>query len=123
MTVPLRGDFSAREVRKLSTKTKDVSQSRRLLSIAAIYDGMNRTEAAKIGGMARQTLRDWVHHFNADGPEGLRDHWTSGPSCWLLPALAGSRRRSWASLQPLSRPVPILSATASCAGGRLTYGR
>ena len=50
MTVPLRQDFSAAGVRKLAARAKDVSQSRRLLSIAAIYDGVNRTEAARIGG-------------------------------------------------------------------------
>ena len=50
MTVPLRQDFSAAGVRKLAVRAKDVSQIRRLLSIAAIYDGMNRTEAARIGG-------------------------------------------------------------------------
>jgi transposase len=42
-----------------------------LLSIAAVYDGMNRTDAARIGGMDRQTLRDWAHRFNEDGPTGL----------------------------------------------------
>jgi len=46
---------------------------RRLLSLAAIYDGMNRTEASKIGGMDRQTLRDWVHRFSEAGPSGLLD--------------------------------------------------
>jgi transposase len=42
-----------------------------LLSLAAVYDGMTRTEAAKVGGMDRQTLRDWVHRFNEQGPDGL----------------------------------------------------
>jgi transposase len=46
---------------------------------------MDRGAAAKIGGMDRQTLRDWVHRFNADGPEGLLDHWTSGPTPRLGP--------------------------------------
>jgi transposase len=41
---------------------------------------MNRGEAAKIGGMDRQTLRDWVHRFNAKGPDGLINNWTSGPT-------------------------------------------
>ena len=50
--------------------SKDVNQSRRLLSLAAVRDGMDRGEAAKIGGMDRQTLRDWVHRFNATGPDG-----------------------------------------------------
>jgi transposase len=40
---------------------------------------MDRGEAAKIGGMDRQTLRDWVHRFNAQGPDGLLDNWTDGP--------------------------------------------
>ena len=41
---------------------------------------MDRGSAAKIGGMDRQTLRDWVHRFNALGPDGLIDSWTSGPT-------------------------------------------
>jgi Winged helix-turn helix len=40
---------------------------------------MDRAAAAKIGGMDRQTLRDWVHRFNASGPEGLIDNRTEGP--------------------------------------------
>jgi transposase len=86
MTVPLRGDFSAAEVRSLASRAKEVRQSRRLLSIAAVYDGMSREDAARIGGMDRQTLRDWVHHFNASGPDGLRDGRTGGPACKLSAA-------------------------------------
>jgi len=41
------------------------------LALAAAYDGMSRAAAAKVGGMDRQTLRDWVHRFNAEGPAGL----------------------------------------------------
>jgi transposase len=51
--------------------------------LAAVLDGMNRTEAARIGGMDRQTLRDWVHRFNADGPDGLLDGWSKGPESRL----------------------------------------
>jgi transposase len=58
----------------LAASTKDANQSRRLLSIAAVLDGMSRADAAKIGGMDRQTLRDWVHRFNAHGPTGLKDN-------------------------------------------------
>ena len=47
------------------------TRSPRLLSLAAVRDGMDRGSAAKIGGMDRQTLRDWVHRFNASGPDGL----------------------------------------------------
>ena len=77
--VRLREDYSAEELRRLARWSKDVNQSRRLLSLAAVRDGMDRGSVAKIGGMDRQTLRDWVHRFNASGPEGLIDNWTAGP--------------------------------------------
>ena len=67
----LRGDYDAGRLRRLSTTVSDVDQVRRLLAIAAAYEGKSREEAARIGGMDRQTLRDWVVRFNADGPEGL----------------------------------------------------
>ena len=54
--------------------------------MAAVYDGMSRTEAARIGGMDRQTLRDWVHRFNAEGPGGLADRHRSGGPCRLTGA-------------------------------------
>ena len=87
MPVPvrLREDYSAEELRALAKRSKDARQSRRLLSLAAVRDGMDRGEAAKIGGMDRQTLRDWVHRFNAAGPEGLIDNRTSGPTPRLSP--------------------------------------
>jgi transposase len=69
--VTLRTDFSASELRRQAKRSKDNNQSRRLLSLAAVLDGMNRTDAARIGGMDRQTLRDWVHRFNEAGPDGL----------------------------------------------------
>ena len=69
----LRTDYSAADLRHLAKRTKDNNQGRRFLSLAAVLDGMNRTDAARIGGMDRQTLRDWVHRFNQKGPEGLRD--------------------------------------------------
>ena len=84
--VRLRTDFTARELRRLAKKAKDVNQSRRLLSLAAVLNGMSRTEAAMIGGMDRQTLRDWVHRFNTAGPDGLLDNWASGPTTRLSAA-------------------------------------
>jgi Winged helix-turn helix len=77
--VRLREDYSAKELRALARRSKDVNQSRRLLSLAAVRDGMDRGGAAKIGGMDSQTLRDWVHRFNASGPQGLIDNGTEGP--------------------------------------------
>jgi transposase len=77
--VRLREDYSAEVLRGLARRSKNVNQSRRLLSLAAVLSGMDRGGAAKIGGMDRQTLRDWIHRFNASGPEGLFDNWTEGP--------------------------------------------
>jgi transposase len=65
--VRLRQDFGADELRRFAVKAKDGA------TLAAVHDGMNRAEAARIGGMDRQTLRDWVHRFNQYGPEGLID--------------------------------------------------
>ena len=62
--IPLRRDFGASHLRGLARKTKDGPQARRLLALAAIYDGATRTEAAKIGGVGLQIIRDWVLHFN-----------------------------------------------------------
>jgi len=84
--VRLRTDYSASEVRRLARSSKDANQNRRLLSLAAVLDGMSRSDAARVGGMDRQTLRDWVHRFNASGPDGLKDAWYGGPSSRLSPA-------------------------------------
>jgi transposase len=73
MPIPLRTDFDAPRVRALAKKTKDGAQARRLLSLAAIYEGNSRTQAAAIGSVTLQIVRDWVLKFNAQGPEGLID--------------------------------------------------
>ena len=97
--VKLRTNFTAGELRRLAKKAKDANQSRRLLSLAAVVDGMSRTEAAMIGGMDRQTLRDWVHRFNAAGPDGLLDNWASGP----VPRLSTAQK---AELTRIVEPGP-----------------
>jgi transposase len=75
-TVRLREDYSAEDLRGLARRSRDVNQSRRA---SLVGRGSRRGAAAKIGGMDRQTLRDWVHRFNASGPDGLLDNWTEGP--------------------------------------------
>lgn len=77
--IKVRTDYAAVELRRLAKGSKDSNQSRRLLSLAAVLDGMSREDAARVGGMDRQTLRDWVHRFNEAGPEGLKDAWNGGP--------------------------------------------
>ncbi len=71
--VPLRDDFDGAALRLLGRQTQDANQSRRLLALAAIYDGGSRGEAARIGRVGLQTVRDWVLQFNAAGPDGLVD--------------------------------------------------
>src|SRR5215510_12586625 len=69
--IPVRADYTAGQVRQLAQRAKDAAQARRLLAIAAVLDGASREQAAKIGGMDRQTLRDWVIRFNEQGADGL----------------------------------------------------
>src|SRR3954463_5370932 len=83
--VTVRADFSTDELRRLAAASKHANQSRRLLSLAAVLDGMSRTAAARIGGMDRQTLRDWVHRFNEPGPDGLKANWARGTPPRLSP--------------------------------------
>jgi transposase len=77
-SVELRDDYDAAALRELAKRSRDPRQLRRLLALAAVYGGMSRAEAARVGGMDRQTLRDWVHRFNAEGPEGLTDRPRAG---------------------------------------------
>jgi transposase len=84
--VEIKSSQTPAELRQLAASSKNANQSRRLLSIAAALDGMSRAEAARIGGMDRQTLCDWVHRFNAQGPEGLRDNRRPGNPIRLSPA-------------------------------------
>ncbi len=67
----LRTDYDAQSLRALARRSRDARQVRRLLALAAAYDGAARAEAAAVGGMDRQTLRDWALRFNAEGPDGL----------------------------------------------------
>ena len=78
MPIPLRADFDALRVRAIARGAKDSAQTRRLLALAAIYDGARRTEAAAIGGVTLQIVRDWVMKFNARGPDGLIDRKAPG---------------------------------------------
>jgi transposase len=78
MPVPLRIDFDAAALRGVAKKAKDAALARRLLTLAAIYDGATRTEAATIGGVTLQIIRDWVVKFNARGPDGLIDRKAPG---------------------------------------------
>ena len=73
-----RDDLDGAGLRAAAAGTGDVRQARRLLALAMVLDGHPRQLAAQAGGMDRQTLRDWVHRYNAHGVEGLRDVPRSG---------------------------------------------
>jgi transposase len=71
--IGLREDFDGAALQRLARLSKSANQARRLLALAQIYDGSSRSEAAKIGGVTLQIVRDWVVRFNARGPDGLLD--------------------------------------------------
>ena len=81
--LPIRDDIPAEELRRLARQESDGRVACRLLGLAHVVDGMNRERAARQAGMDRQTLRDWVIRFNAEGVEGLRDRPKSGRAPWL----------------------------------------
>lgn len=76
--IALRADHGADELRRLARASRDAAQARRLLALGAIGDGASRTEAARIGGVGLQIIRDWVLRFNAEGPAGLIDRKAPG---------------------------------------------
>jgi transposase len=78
-----RTDLSAAALRGLAAKTDDGAVVRRLLALALVLDGRCRDEAASQNGMTRQTLRDWVHRYNAEGVTGLQSRTSSGRPPYL----------------------------------------
>jgi putative transposase len=103
MPIPLRGDFDASVLRAAARGSKDAGQTRRLLTLAAIYDGATRTEAAAIGGVTLQIIRDWVLKLNAHGPEGLIDRKAPGAK----PRLNATHRAALA-LAVENGPIPAV---------------
>jgi len=83
--------------------TKSANQTRRLLALAQIYDGGSRSEAAKIGGVTLQIVRDWVMRFNARGPDGLLDGKAPGKPSILNDA----QRRALVEIVE-SGPIPAI---------------
>ena len=81
--IALRADHGADELGRLARTSRDAAQTRRLLALAAIHDGASRTEAARIGGVGLQIVRDWVARFNAEGPAGLIDRKAPGRTLLL----------------------------------------
>jgi transposase len=81
--LPIRTDIEVGELRRLARREGAGRVAVRLLALADALDGMSRAEAARAAGMDRQTLRDWVIRFNAEGVEGLRDQPRPGRRPWM----------------------------------------
>jgi transposase len=83
VAVPIAAERTPAELRALARRERDGRVSARLLALANALDGMSRDAAARAAGMDRQTLRDWVHRYNAEGIAGLRDRPRPGRPCGL----------------------------------------
>ena len=87
--VRLREDFDSTVLWRLAHKAKDAKQVRRLIALAVIYEGGSRTDAAEIGGVGLQVIRDWIIRFNDAGPDGLIDRKSPGRARKLNEAQRG----------------------------------
>ena len=86
MTVAItREELGAAELRREAGRCRDARAARRMLALALVLEGGSRAEAARAAGMDRQTLRDWVHRYNAEGLAGLSDRRRPGPRPRLSP--------------------------------------
>ena len=86
MTVAItRKELGAAELRREAGRCRDARAARRMLALALVLEGGSRAEAARAAGMDRQTLRDWVHRYNAEGLAGLSDRRRPGPRPRLSP--------------------------------------
>src|SRR6476660_9085400 len=101
--IGVRGDYDAARLRELAKRSGDANQTRRLLALAAICDGGSRTEAAKLGGVGLQTVRDWVLAFNAEGPPGL----VNGKAPGNAPLLTQAHRQALLEIVE-SGPIPAV---------------
>jgi transposase len=99
----LRSDFDAIKVRAAARASRDAGQTRRLLALAEVYEGASRTQAAKIGGVTLQIVRDWVVKFNAFGPDGLIDKKAPGQ-----PPLLNTAHRAALAAVIESGPTPAI---------------
>jgi Winged helix-turn helix len=80
-----RDDCTAAELREAATRSNDADATRRMSALASVLEGYKRCEAGKLCGMDRQTLRDWVLRYNAEGIAGLCNRIAAGPKPRLTP--------------------------------------
>ena len=88
-----RVDQKPARLRSIAASSRDAAQARRLLALALVLEGTSRAEAARQTGMDRQTLRDWVHRYNASGVDGLVSRTAPGPQPKLTAAQMAELRQ------------------------------
>jgi transposase len=101
--IALRPDYDAVSLRRTARESEDCDQVRRLMTLAMIYDGGSRTEAASAGCVTLQVVRDWVLRFNAHGPAGLIDRKAPGH-----PSRLNDEHRSALAAMVESGPIPAV---------------
>ena len=101
--IALRSDYDATQLRRIARESEDANQVRRLLALAVIYDGGSRTQAAEVGGVTLQVVRDWVLRFNAQGPEGLIDRKAPGQ-----PSRLNEEQRAALAMMVENGPIPAV---------------
>lgn len=101
MTISItRTDLDARDLRAAAARAKDAAAARRMLALGLVLEGQNRTEAARAAGMDRQTLRDWVHRYNAQGLQGLTNRPNRGTPKRKLTAAQEAEVADWVRAGP-----------------------
>src|SRR3954470_11591254 len=114
MTVAItREGLDAGELRREAGPCPAARAARRMLGLELVLEGASREAAARCAGMDRRTLRDWVHRYNAEGIEGLRDRRRPGRGRGSRPRRRPSWRRPWTRGR---------TGTAWCAGDGSTSG-
>ena len=99
----LRHDYTSGDLKRLARASRNANQTRRLLALSVIYDGDSRAAAARVGGVGRQIVRDWVERFNAEGPDGLIDRKAPGNA----PKLNDEQRAALAQIVERG-PIPAI---------------
>ncbi len=105
--IRLREDFEGPSLHGLAKRARNTAEVRRLLALAEIYEGGPCGDAARIGGVGLQTVRDWVLRFNARGPEGVIDRKALGK----VPKLNAAQRQALVQTVE-SGPIPAIHGTA-----------
>ena len=106
MTVSItRSEHTPADLRREAGRTADARASRRMLALALVMEGESRETAARQCGMDRQTLRDWVHRYDALGVAGLFDRPHGGGASPKLTGMQEATLAEWVRAGPTSRQM------------------